>query len=333
MTAPSTPSEPTVPSRPSRPFQDLDEFLALPRVSGLAVSPDGTRVVTSISELNEKRTEFVSALWELDPAARQPARRLTRGAKGETSPAFTAAGDLMFLAARPTDDDEDPPASLWRLPAAGGEAIEELALPGGVSGVRTARATEVTVVAAKLLRSADDIDDDKRLRKLRKDNKVSAVLHSAYPVRHWDHDVGPDHPHLIDAAGPRDLTPHPGDALREANFDVSADGTFVVTSWHDPAPGASVHSTLVRVDLATGDRSVISNNALPTGGQQFDTPIDVQYDACENAFYVLQTGFTPAAPDGRVLKVDGVTRVRTLFASYLGAENYALLLRPIVVVP
>jgi len=110
-------------------------------------------------------------------------------------------------------------------------------------------------------------------------------------------------------------------------------GSIVVLDSEQPAgPGLGLGG-LVRVDLATGDRSVISNNALPTGGQQFDTPIDVQYDACENAFYVLQTGFTPAAPDGRVLKVDGVTRVRTLFASYLGAENYALLLRPIVVVP
>jgi len=27
------------------PFGDLDDFLALPRVSGLAVSPDGSRVV------------------------------------------------------------------------------------------------------------------------------------------------------------------------------------------------------------------------------------------------------------------------------------------------
>ena len=50
------------------PFGDLDQFLALPRVSGLAVSPDGSRVVTSIAELNDKRTEFVSAVWEVDPA-------------------------------------------------------------------------------------------------------------------------------------------------------------------------------------------------------------------------------------------------------------------------
>jgi len=243
------------------PFDDLDEFLALPRVSGLAVAPDGSRVVTSIAELNEKRTEFVSAIWELDPAGTQPARRLTRGAKGEASPSFTADGDLLFVAARPSEDDEKPPAALWRLPAAGGEAAEALALPGDIDSVRCARTAPVTVVAAKLLRSASSVDEDKRLRTLRKDNKVSAVLHSGYPVRYWDHDLGPDQPHLLDIDGPRDLTPQPGDALREADFDVSPDGSFVVTSWHEPAPGASIRGALVRIDLATGQRTTIADDA------------------------------------------------------------------------
>ncbi|PRC60004.1 S9 family peptidase, partial [Mycobacterium sp. ITM-2017-0098] len=69
----------------------------MPRVSGLAVSPDGSRVVTTVARLNDKRTEFVTALWELDPAGAQPARRITHGAKGESSPEFTAGGDLLFL--------------------------------------------------------------------------------------------------------------------------------------------------------------------------------------------------------------------------------------------
>ncbi|CAN5844078.1 S9 family peptidase [soil metagenome] len=246
------------------PFDDLDDYLALPRVAGLAVSADGSRVVTTIAELNAKRTEFVRSVWELDPAGRQPARRLTRGAKGESSPTFTADGDLLFVAARPTDDDDKPPAALWRLPAAGGEAEELLALPGGVSAVRTARAAARTVIAAPLLPSATDIDDDRRLRKLRKDNAISAVLHTGYPVRYWDHDLGPDEPHLLDANGrdgaPRDLTPSPGGALREAAYDISGDGSFAVASWRVPGPGASLRSVLVRIDLATGTREVIADD-------------------------------------------------------------------------
>jgi hypothetical protein len=43
-------------------FLDLDDYLALPRVLGLAVSPDGSRVVTTITELNDKRTEFITGV-------------------------------------------------------------------------------------------------------------------------------------------------------------------------------------------------------------------------------------------------------------------------------
>ena len=234
-------------------FDDLDDYIALPRVSGLAVSPDGSRLVTTVAELNEKRTEYVSAVWEVDPTGQLPARRLTRGAKGESSPAFTADGDVLFVAVRPTEDDDKPPAALWRLPAAGGEAVEALALPGGVEAVRTARAAPVAVVRGPVLPSAQSIDDDRRLREFRKDNKITAVLHSGYPIRHWDKDLGPGE------AAPVDLAPAPGGALRDADFDVSSDGRFVVTSWQQPAPGASQHAVLVRVDVDTGDRTVIAD--------------------------------------------------------------------------
>ncbi|AFM18183.1 dipeptidyl aminopeptidase/acylaminoacyl peptidase [Mycolicibacterium chubuense NBB4] len=241
------------------PFHELDDFLAVPRVSGLAVSPDGSRVVTTVSRLNDKRTEFLSAVWELDPAGRRDARRITHGAKGESSPRFTSDGDLLFLAVRPGDDDE-PPKSLWCLPAGGGEAYQLSAPPGGVDGVVSARAADATVIASSLLPSATDVDDDRRLRKARKDNNVSAVLHSGYPIRHWDHDLGPQQTNLFLTDGCRNLTPDPGTGLRDAAFDLSGDGSFVVTTWQEPAAGASVRSLLVRVDVATGRRSTIAED-------------------------------------------------------------------------
>lgn len=252
---------------PSRaPFDDLDEYVALPRVSGLALSPDGTRLVTTVAQLNDKRTEYVSAIWELDPTGTQPARRLTRGTKGESAPAFAANGDLLFVAVRPTADDDAPPAALWRLPVAGGEAAQVLSLPGGVEAVRTAREADVAVVRSPLMPSARTIAEDRRLRDLRKDNKITAILHTGYPIRHWDSDLGPGEPHLLAVAltddstcgeDVRDLTAAPGGALRESDFDISSDGRFLVTTWQRPAPGASRHSVLMRIDLDTGERSVV----------------------------------------------------------------------------
>ena len=66
-------------------------------------------------------------------------------------------------------------------------------------------------------------------------------------MRFWNDDIGPDEPHLLDAHGPRDLTPDPGNALRaagfgDADFDISTDGTFVVTTWQ--LSRARTHATI-----------------------------------------------------------------------------------------
>jgi dipeptidyl aminopeptidase/acylaminoacyl peptidase len=246
------------------PFDNLDDYLAMPRVSGLAVSADGSRVVITMAELNDTRTEHISAVWEVDPAGERPARRLTRSVNGDSSPAFTVDGDLLFVSSRPsagnTDDGKKPPASLWRLPAGGGEAVEVLSMPGGISTVRTARDSDATVVVAPLFPAARDVDDDRRLRDLRKDNKVDAILHTGYPVRFWNKDLGPDEPHLLDANGPRDLTPQPGRGLHDAGFDVSADGRFLVTTWPVAGPGPVHRSALLRVELASGQRTIIADD-------------------------------------------------------------------------
>ncbi|KUI19400.1 peptidase S9 [Mycobacterium sp. GA-1285] len=260
MTAPA-------PDASSRaPFDDLDQYVALPRVSGLALSPDGTRLVTTIAQLNDKRTEYVSAVWELDITGAQPARRLTQGTKGESAPAFAADGDLLFVAVRPTADDDEPPAALWRLPSTGGEAAQVLSLPGAVEAVRPAREADAAVVRSSLMPSARTIAEDRRLRNVRKDNKITAILHTGYPIRHWDSDLGPGEPHLLDVAltadcvrdeDVRDLTAAPGGALRDSDYDLSSDGRFVVTTWQRPAPGASRHLVLMRIDLDSGERTVV----------------------------------------------------------------------------
>ncbi|WP_369370209.1 prolyl oligopeptidase family serine peptidase [Promicromonospora sp. Populi] len=180
---------------PQTPFHDLDHYVAVPRVTGLTASQDGTRLVATLQTLDAERTGYRTALWEVDPTGETPPRRLTRSAKGESSAVFTRTGDLLFTSARPDPDgkdgDERGPV-LWLLPAGGGEARVIAAPPGGVSGTLTARDADTVSVAAGLLPSAQDLKQDAKLRKARKDQKVSAILHTGYPVRFWDHDLGPD---------------------------------------------------------------------------------------------------------------------------------------------
>jgi len=277
-------SEP-LPSRTA--FGDLDRYLALPRLSGLALSPDGTRLVTAVSVLDPGRTRYVTSLWQVDPAGRAPARRLTRGAKGESDPVFLPGGDLLFRSARPDATAADPPdgddakPALWVLPAGGGEARIVATRPGGVDAVAVARDEGTVVLVSPTMPSAVTADDDEAARARRRTDKVSAILHEGYPVRFWDHDLGPDEPRLLAGHVPAgdepptpllDLTPAPGSALREAGLDVAPDGRTVVTTWRVPEPGGSSRLTLVAIDTATGDRRTLLDDAEQEYGSPAISP-------------------------------------------------------------
>lgn len=250
------------------PFDELDDYIALARVSGLVLSPDGSLLICARAVLDDKSAEYVSSLWEIDPEGRRPARRLTWGSTSESGAAFAFDGDVLFTATRAVPGENDPQPALWRLPAAGGEAQLLISRPGGVSSVSAAKAAPTFVAQTSVMASAISLDQDDQVRSTRKDKKVTAMLHTGYPVRHWDHDLGPDHPHLVvaetdskESVELRDITPTAGASLRETSTTISDDGLFVVTTWTVGDPSAARRSTLVRIDTVTGDRTTLVDEA------------------------------------------------------------------------
>ncbi|GAB2966382.1 S9 family peptidase [Amycolatopsis acidiphila] len=249
------------------PFADLDGYVALPRAAGLTLSPDGRRLVVGVSALDAKKTKYVPALWEVDPAGARPARRLTRSKQGEPGAAFTPGGDLLFVSARPVPDaeeDEAPQPALWRLPADGGDAELLAAPPGGVQGVVVAREAGTVVIGSPMLPSAKDAAQDRELRARRKETAVSAILHEEYPVRYWDHDLGPARTRLLAGAPEdelRDITGHAGRALEfDPVWDITPDGSTVVAAWAVPEAGGSQRFALVAIDVASGERRVLADD-------------------------------------------------------------------------
>ena len=254
------------------PFHDLSDFAAIPRVTALRLSPDGSWLAASVQTLSADRKKYVTSLWRIDTSGGPP-RRLTRSADGEGNQQFLPDGSLLFTSKRPNPDgnaeDGEAVSALWLLPAGGGEARVIASPGGGVTGLATATASDAIMAVSPVL------EDDERLRKERKDAGVTAILHETVPVRYWDYDLGPTDLRLFaiepaadtaenaesgaDADGvrytARDLTPDAGRALFEPSFALSPDGTRAAITWWRWRDGVQSHKELALVNLASGERT------------------------------------------------------------------------------
>ncbi len=259
-------------------FHDLGDFVAIPRIGSLRLSPDGSWLAAAVQTLSADGKKYLTSVWRIDPRG-GPARRLTRSAEGEVGPRFLPDGSLLFTSKRPDpgvdkarqDGTAPDVAALWLLPVGEGEARPVVRLPGGIAAAEVAGLAGAIVVTSPVLPSAggtEDTDsgaDDARLRKERADAGVTAILHESSPIRFWDHDLGPDQLRLFaveppgedTAAGLRDLTPEPGRALDDQAFELTPDGTSVLTGWWLWNPAGQSHSELVTIDVATGKRRVL----------------------------------------------------------------------------
>jgi dipeptidyl aminopeptidase/acylaminoacyl peptidase len=307
------------------PFDELSDYVAIPRVTALRLAPDASWLAASVQTLSADRKKYVTSVWRIDPRGGQP-RRLTWSAEGEGGHRFLADGSLLFTSKRPGPNangkDNDTGAALWLLPAGGGEARVIASLPGGVAGLETAAGRDAIAVLSPVL------PDDERLRKERKDAGVTAILHETVPVRYWDHDLGPTDLRLFavspaataettetaetaettqivaaaeDAAyATRELTPDAGRALFEPSFALSPDGTLAAATWWQWRDGVQSHKELVLIELASGRRTVLLSDP------------DLDYDS-------------PAfAPDGRHLVC-----VRGTHLTADEPHDYTLILVPI----
>src|SRR5215211_8558000 len=131
----------------------VEAMVSLPRLSGLALSNDGGRLVASVARPGAEGKKLVSALYAFDIEGENVPRRLTRSAPGESGAAFAPDGSILFTSARPDPEagDEDlrgEKSALWRLPAGGGEPYLLAGPPGGVEAVAVARETGSIVFAA-----------------------------------------------------------------------------------------------------------------------------------------------------------------------------------------
>ena len=137
------------------------------------------------------------------PRAASPAPR-GRGRRHRRS---CPTGRCCSSRARPDPDAKPDPDkkvnALWALPPDGGEARLLAAPEGGVCGIATARGAHAIVFGAEgpaRRRATSRVTPS--ATKARKDAGVEALLFEDYPIRHWDHYLGPAPPAAVRGDGP-----------------------------------------------------------------------------------------------------------------------------------
>jgi dipeptidyl aminopeptidase/acylaminoacyl peptidase len=282
---------------------DLETFLAQPRLAGLRLSPDGSRLIVGVGTPAPDGTRYRSALWAVDPAGERPARPLTRSAPGESAAEHLPDGTLLFVSARPDPDvtggDEDPPAALWALPPDGGEARPVFTPPAGVTAVSVGRTSGDVVASSTIFPGAGRLAEDRERQQARKDAGVTAQLLTGYPIRSWDRYLGPREPgrwvltsaQLADPSAsppPRaepddpddEAAPEPELLVRGIELEgiegaLSPDGATYVTPWRrtdgsaPPRRPEDLVADLVAIEVATGRRRTLVADGRSYAGVAF----------------------------------------------------------------
>jgi dipeptidyl aminopeptidase/acylaminoacyl peptidase len=216
---------------------DAETLVRLGRADAVAVSPCGTWLAVAVARLDPEGAKFVHDLWRVDlEDAAKPATQLTRGPSDDRAPAFRRDGALGFLSNRnPRDgkpeEGDDERAQVWLLPADAGEPRPLTDEPLGVMAFRFAARGDRLVCFAPVLAGVT-AEEQRKTAADRKKHGPSGLRYREMPVRYWDHWIGEAAPHLVtyteDGRERRDWTPDADREHREPDFDVSADGRFVV---------------------------------------------------------------------------------------------------------
>ncbi len=257
----------------------VDDALRLVRLGDVLISPDGTQVFYSASELdweaNKRRTHYFMV-----PFAGGEARRFIGDQGGRSFRFSPDGGHLSFL--REVHDE----AQVFGLAVAGGEARQLTQHEGGVDNYRWAADSGAIFFSAEETRSAEEQrEHDLGLDPVFVDEAPNGK-HEARFSNLWVHDVATDQEtRLTDE-----------EFIVDA-FDMSADGQQVVFSARpDDRTNYPFLSELYLYERTVDRLTRLTDNRAPEDGPLwapdgdsflYRAPSDVDYDLRSSYFWIM----------------------------------------------
>ncbi len=191
ITMSSTPT-----SAEPHPFS-IHDMLAMERLGGPAVSPDGKRIaftrrVTDV-EANKSHTD----IWLIHTEGSNM-RRLTSHESSSSNPKWSSDGTtIFFLSSR------NGSLQVWRIAVDGGEAVQVTDLPLDISGYAVSPDASRLAVSMDVFPDSNSPADTKKRLDEKAERKATGMIYDKLFIRHWDHwkDGRRSHVFVVPVAG------------------------------------------------------------------------------------------------------------------------------------
>ena len=250
---------------------DIDDLARFGRVASPVLSPDGSRILFSVSYENIEQNNSNADLYVVRPDGEEHVTRITDTPKSESGAVWIAGGErIAFMY-----PDADGNAQMWTMKADGTDRVQASEHPGGIGGfLLSPDESHIVVIGnVKYARKASDLYPDLPL--------ASGRVIDDLMYKHWDEWVTEiPHPFLgtFDGSKVTGLTDIMGDEPYEApmkpfggieSFAWSKDGSRLVYVSRKKTGleyALSTDSNLYEYELATG-----KTKCLTEGMHGYDT--------------------------------------------------------------
>jgi dipeptidyl aminopeptidase/acylaminoacyl peptidase len=165
----------------SLPFSAQD-MVSLNRISEVEISPDGKHVLYTLRSTDMKANKGRTDIWELD-VGRRGAKplQLTEDAADDSSAEWSGGGQQVYFLSNRSGTSQ-----VWRVPAAGGKAVQVTRLPLDVGSFRISPKDDRLLVSLAVFVDCADLScTADRLARV-KQHAATGVLYERTFVRHWD---------------------------------------------------------------------------------------------------------------------------------------------------
>lgn len=167
-------------SAPAKKPYTVQDQVALKRIVGFRVSPDGTKVVYVLRSTDLEANKGRMDLWLINTDG-SGQKQLTSHEGNESDPVWAPDGKtIYFLTARSGSNQ------IWRLPLDGGEASQVTKLPLDVDAFGLSPDAQTFVFASEVFVDCDTLECTARRLEEKAKKKTTAQIYDSLMFRHWD---------------------------------------------------------------------------------------------------------------------------------------------------